>query len=367
MKIMYLTLIVGAMGLASCTEQPDPNKLHLTGSLENMGDTLIAQVMSNEGKTISTDTILVKNGQIDAQIALDKVAQIYLSKPSASNEFISMIYGVPGETCQLSGTWEDTKVNGSQFYADYKKMNDAFEPTMKKVMDFQKKIEEMMEKNESQEAISEFYEKEGTPLLEGVNKLIKDYIQQNPKSEACATLISNFDGDELKEVLGYLDESVKTGRMKAILSPLIEKMEKMEKVSEGHEAPAIELKDLNGKTLTLKSLRGKYVILDFWGSWCGWCIKGFPQMKEYYNKYKGQFEILGIDCGDEEDAWKAAVAEHQLPWKHVYNPKESTLTEVYAIQGYPTKIVIDPEGKIAKVIVGEDPAFYEYLDATFGK
>jgi hypothetical protein len=90
-------------------------------------------------------------------------------------------------------------------------------------------------------------------------------------------------------------------------------------------------------------------------------------MKEYYNKYKGQFEILGIDCGDEEDAWKAAVAEHQLPWKHVYNPKESTLTEDYAIQGYPTKIVIDPEGKIAKVIVGEDPAFYEYLDATFGK
>ena len=63
MKKMYLALIVGAMGLASCTEQPDPNKLHLTGSLENMGDTLIAQVMSNEGTTISTDTILVKNGQ----------------------------------------------------------------------------------------------------------------------------------------------------------------------------------------------------------------------------------------------------------------------------------------------------------------
>ena len=83
MKKMYLALIVGAMGLASCTEQPDPNKLHLTGSLENMGDTLIAQVMSNEGKTISTDTILVKNREIDAQIALDKVAQIYLSKPSA--------------------------------------------------------------------------------------------------------------------------------------------------------------------------------------------------------------------------------------------------------------------------------------------
>ena len=71
--------------------------------------------------------------------------------------------------------------------------------------------------------------------------------------------------------------------------------------------------------------------------------------------------------GDEEDAWKAAVAENQLPWKHVYNPKESQLTDDYAIQGYPTKIVIDPDGNIAKVFIGEDPAFYEYLDQLFAE
>ena len=133
----------------------------------------------------------------------------------------------------------------------------------------------------------------------------------------------------------------------------------------GPEAPDFTLNDINGKPLTLSSLRGKYVVLDFWGSWCIWCIKGMPKMKEYYAKYAGKLEILGIDCNDSEEKWKAAVAEHQLPWLHVYNTDESGLLEKYGIEGFPTKVVIDPEGHVANVVVGEDPAFYTYLDKLF--
>lgn len=131
------------------------------------------------------------------------------------------------------------------------------------------------------------------------------------------------------------------------------------------DAPDFTLNDINGKPLALSSLRGKYVVLDFWGSWCIWCIRGIPAMKEYYQKYAGKFEILGIDCNDPEDKWKAAVAEHELPWLHVYNPKESNLLETYGIQGFPTKIIISPEGKIVKTVVGESPEFYTALDELF--
>lgn len=131
------------------------------------------------------------------------------------------------------------------------------------------------------------------------------------------------------------------------------------------EAPDFTLNDLNGKPLTLSSLRGKYVVLDFWGSWCIWCIKGMPKMKEYYEKYAGKMEILGIDCNDSEEKWKAAVAEYQLPWLHVYNNGGAQLLEKYGVEGFPTKVVIDPEGRIANVVVGEDPAFYTYLDKLF--
>ena len=131
------------------------------------------------------------------------------------------------------------------------------------------------------------------------------------------------------------------------------------------EAPDFTLDDINGNPLTLSSLRGKYVILDFWGSWCGWCIKGFPQMKEYYQKYSGKFEILGIDCNDTKARWKAAVEYYELPWLHVYCPRRSQIFTDYAIEGFPTKVIIDPKGNIVDIIIGEDPAFYTLLDQLF--
>jgi len=135
--------------------------------------------------------------------------------------------------------------------------------------------------------------------------------------------------------------------------------------ADGAEAPDFTLNDINGKPLTLSSLRGKYVILDFWGSWCGWCIKGIPQMKEYYQKYAGKFEILGIDCNDPEEKWKAAVEKYELPWLHVYNTRDSKVLEQYQIEGFPTKIIVGPDGKIVKTVIGEDPAFYTFLDELF--
>ena len=183
------------------------------------------------------------------------------------------------------------------------------------------------------------------------------------------------DYDQMKELLGLLSENVKNGRMKAYYQYFIDMAKKRAEADEkakklqasGIDAPDFTLNDINGKPFTFSSLRGKYVVIDFWGSWCGWCIKGMPKMKEYYEKYKGKFEILGVDCNDTEAKWKAAVEKHQLPWIHVYNPKGSDVLGKYAIQGFPTKIVVGPDGKIVKTIVGEDPAFYTLLDEVLGK
>ena len=88
-------------------------------------------------------------------------------------------------------------------------------------------------------------------------------------------------------------------------------------------------------------------------------------MKEYYQKYAGKFEILGIDCNDTEAKWKAAVEKYEMPWLHVYNPRDSKVLEQYEIQGFPTKIIVGPDGNIVKTIIGEDPAFYTFLDELF--
>ena len=148
-------------------------------------------------------------------------------------------------------------------------------------------------------------------------------------------------------------------------------VEATETVEAAADDPGIEivLPDLQGNQLKLSSLRGKYVVLDFWGSWCIWCIRGIPAMKEAYAKHKDKMEILGVDCNDSEEEWKEAVAEHSLPWLQVRCPddKLQALSNQYNIEGFPTKIVIDPEGKLVKVVVGEDPAFYTFLDELFKK
>ena len=140
-------------------------------------------------------------------------------------------------------------------------------------------------------------------------------------------------------------------------------------VEAGEMAPDFELPNLEGKPTKLSSLRGKYVIIDFWGAWCIWCVRGIPSMKEAYSKYKDKMEILGVDCRDTEDKWKAAVKEHELPWKQVRCPDDQfrSLVEKYSIEGFPTKVIVDPKGKLVKVIVGEDPSFYTFLDQLFSK
>ena len=131
----------------------------------------------------------------------------------------------------------------------------------------------------------------------------------------------------------------------------------------GAQAPDFTAKKVDGTTLTLSSLQGKYVVLDFWGSWCKWCIKGFPDMKEAYTKYKGKVEFVGIACRDTEEKWKNATAKYEIPWISVLNPVENDLVKVYQVQGFPTKIVIDPKGKIDRIFLGEAPEFYTYLDS----
>jgi thiol-disulfide isomerase/thioredoxin len=103
--------------------------------------------------------------------------------------------------------------------------------------------------------------------------------------------------------------------------------------------------DLQGQSLSLSSFRGKYVLLDFWGSWCVPCRKGNPHLKELYSRYKSHgFEIIGIAADNNSpNAWREAIEKDGLPWHHILIDKLNT---TYNIKTYPTKILIDKDGVI---------------------
>jgi thiol-disulfide isomerase/thioredoxin len=202
---------------------------------------------------------------------------------------------------------------------------------------------------------------------------IKSYVEQNPDSDGAVFAVMEFKDQELIDYADKLGDKAKESMIYPLLMRYVE-VTKMTMDAKNRqctmvynvEAPNFTLPGLDGKDVSLSDFRGKWVILDFWGSWCGWCIKGMPRMKEAYEQYKDKLEIVGVDCNDSDEAWRAAVAKYKLPWVHVYNNQDS-IYQAYGVQGFPTKVIIDPEGKIYKIVVGEDPKFYDILAELMAK
>ena len=126
----------------------------------------------------------------------------------------------------------------------------------------------------------------------------------------------------------------------------------------GTEAPEIALNTIDGKQFTLKSLRGKYVVLDFWASWCSDCRRDAPNIVALYNKFhqKG-VEFVGVSFDRNNESWKNGVAKLALPYTQVSdlkNMRESPVSLSYNIKWIPSVYVIDPEGKVALATVMSD-------------
>ena len=311
-------------------------------------------------RNLRLDTIMPGQTRYTYMAETDTIAYKVFITPGEEKSKAIVLALLPGERFKVTGSMRDWRVEGSD-------LNAAYAPIQKACRPYRERMEAM-----EHVMTEKLYNEEYLPTWHQMDSLQAAYVRQHPDSDLSLFILGDIESERMDKLYLTLTERVKKGPFSPIAQVFEERlsrermfMENQGKIVEGALAPDFTLKDLQGKPLALSSLRGKYVVLDFWGSWCGWCVKGIPDMKRYYEKYRDKMEILGIDCRDKEEVWKAAVEKHALPWLHVRNEGKPDVSLLYAVSGYPTKIVVDPEGKIAKIVVGESPEFYEYLDQLF--
>ncbi len=159
-------------------------------------------------------------------------------------------------------------------------------------------------------------------------------------------LMDNYMFEEVQDFYNHLTDRVKQS---APGVKLRQNIDEMGMVSVGGIAPNFRAATPDGQELSLYSLRGHVVLLDFWASWCGPCMAEMPNVKEIYKKYHDRgLEILGVSLDSKKEPWVAAIEKNELNWKHVstLNKFDCPIAQRFRVTGIPRMYIIDKEGKI---------------------
>jgi peroxiredoxin len=191
-------------------------------------------------------------------------------------------------------------------------------------------------------------------LKQSYERNLRGFLDTTSNSYAITYLIADFLIREypFTEVEHYYDRLTPRVKNSYPGKLLREKIVELKRVNVGGIAPEIELPAPDGTTFKLSSLRGRYVLVDFWASWCGPCIAEVPNVKAVYDKYHDRgFEILGVSLDDKSDKWTAAIERHALGWHHVSSLQgwKCPVAALYNVTGIPKTFLLDTEGRIIAI------------------
>lgn len=261
---------------------------------------------------------------------------------------------------------ESIRFTGSDATQHYVKFNSKINKLIAQQNHIKKEIPRLIQRNDLDSL--KLIEVQLKNVQEVTAQFIKQYIDTIVPSLAVFNIIGYLniekDFDYLQSLSKKMEEKLPHSKYTKMLSKEIANILAMQKKLEengialGAVAPEITLPNPDGKMVSLSSLRGKYILLDFWASWCGPCRAENPNVVKVYHKFKNKgFDVFSVSLDKEKNAWLSAIQKDGLAWNHVSDLKfwESSVVPLYGIEGIPATFLLDKEGKvIAKNLRGKD-------------
>jgi thiol-disulfide isomerase/thioredoxin len=302
------------------------------------------------GKTPKADTVKVTGGQFSWTANMPEPQKVYIM---FSQRFFPF-FAERGKI-RISGTADSLnhlKVTGSKTQEE----SEAYNASIKDITDQESALYQKYGKvsKEEQGAL----EQKIDALRSQKRSRADEYIAAHPGSAFSVSLVSDRalmgEYGDVQRIYDMLNDRARATVQGAMLA---ERLAVLQRSSLGSPMLDFTQNDTMNQPVQFASFKGKYVLVDFWASWCGPCRAENPNVLKVYNQYKDKgFTVVGVSLDDKEKNWKKAIGDDKMPWTQVSDLKgwKNEVAVYYGIQGIPTTFLVDPQGRIiAKNLRGE--------------
>ncbi|MBN9296988.1 MAG: AhpC/TSA family protein [Filimonas sp.] len=302
-------------------------------------------------------------GEINGPVSSTLYAGNPYKGPLTKSKYAQVFIEPSNITITQTDSFSNIKVSGSLAHIELEKIKKAAEPFAKKEEELNNKYREASKAGNKEEA--DRVEKEMDELdNQRKDAVYKPYLAKNSSSPIAIYVLNRYggydiDADKVEPIFSKLSDAVKNSDAGVAYK---KRLDIAKRVGLGKIAPDFTQADTLGNPVSLASFRGKYVLVDFWASWCGPCRRENPNVVKAFNKFKDKgFTILGVSLDNEQtkgkERWLAAIQKDGLTWTHVSDLKywQNAVAKEYGVQAIPQNFLLDPTGKIiAKGLTGAE-------------